>query len=113
MMHAPGDRTAAITAAATRVGASVQSVLAHGVLLEHVAHRRSNLRAFGDTDQRAGDLKRTSLFPERLHDDGRSGLRFRVPLAVADFQTDRENTAGELTGGSEVPIRLDPWERDP
>ena len=78
-----------------------------------VAHRRSNLRAFGDSDQRAGDLKRTSLFPERLHDDGRSGLRFRVPLAVADFQTDRENIAGELTGRGEVPIRLDPWERNP
>ncbi|HWN90270.1 MAG TPA: hypothetical protein VNQ15_02630, partial [Verrucomicrobiae bacterium] len=32
-------------------------------------------------------------------------------VAFADFETDRENAALELTRGGKVAIRLDPWER--
>jgi len=78
---------------------------------EGIVQRNVKLGALRHTDKRAGILQRMSSLTERIHRERDTVVSFRMPFALCDLKTNRQDAITKDAGGRMVLIRYDGTQR--
>ena len=90
-------------------GMRVQSVNEEGQAVEVVHDAHPDPCAGADTDERAGNARRSALRPERRHDQRTvPPVLIGVPASEARLERQRQGAVSQPPGGHQVVIGLDP-----
>ena len=87
-------------------GARHRAVEAHGRTRNRVSHAHPDLRAFGNSDQRTGNLRRLAFFRKRLNGPRGVGsaLAFRPPAGLLGDEAQGQHSILQDTGRVAVVV---------